>query len=509
MPTDVLMIGLDAVEPTLTDSWADAGLLPTFDWLRRSGTTVQIGSPIPGIGAAVWPEVNYGLGVSRTGLYETLIPLYFPSEGVSRKMRQDEIRGDSLFWIEASRAGKRVAAVDQLYSAPDPMSDALQLVDWGVHDRPFPSISSPMELLADTDRKYGRYPVSDCDALHGGTARGLGRLAGLLEQGAEAKAGLVTDLLRKSSWDLMTCTFTEGHCAGHQMWHLMAADAGLSRNGPGASGPADGMLRTYRALDAALGRVIEAAGPDALVAVICNKGMGPTLGGPQLMTEFLHHLGLGASRRLRRRLWDQVPGRAKSAMLKAIPVGVRDPVRRRAAIGAEPGFSDGARAMFMRNDQDAAIRLNIRGRDVNGVVGPGAESERLLGEIRTELLSLRHPEQPDQAIVERVVIADEVWSSDRAETIPDLLVEFRKDIGVIDGCESNRVGRIHIPVSGIRSGNHTSNHRGWVVGPGVTAGVKTTARTVDIAPTLLSRIGAPIPNGLDGEAIPALGGLAS
>jgi predicted AlkP superfamily phosphohydrolase/phosphomutase len=111
--------------------------------------------------------------------------------------------------------------------------------------------------------------------------------------------------------------------------------------------------------------------------------------------------------------------------------------------------------------------------------------------------------------VESVVIVDEEWSADRAETIPDMLVQFRKDIGVIDGCQSDRVGLIHIPVTGIRSGNHTSNHRGWVVGPGIRAGANNAARTVDIAPTLLSRIGVPIPDGVDGEAIPELGGLAS
>ena len=507
MPADTLMIGLDAVEPALIDRWAGAGILPTFDWLRRSGATVQINSPIPGIGAAAWPEVNYGISVARTGLYETLIPVYFPSEGQSRKVRQNEISTDNLFWIQASKAGRTTAAIDQPYSAPDPSVGALQLVDWGVHDRPFTATSSPTELLAETNQKYGLYPVSDCDALHGGTVRGLGRLATLLERGVEAKTNLVTDVLETANWDLFTCTFTEAHCAGHQMWHLMGDEYDDSNHHRRANERRNEILRIYRALDIALGRVIDAAGPDALVAVICNKGMGPNLGGPQLMTEFLHRLDLGAGRRLRRRVWDQVPAKAKSALLHAVPTKLRRPLRTRAAIGAEPGFAGNAPAMFMRNDQDASIRLNIVGRDANGVVPAGADADRLLEVIRSELLDLRHPEEPEQTIVERVVIADEVWGADRAETIPDLLVQFRKDIGVIDGCESSRVGRIHIPVTGIRSGNHTSNHRGWIVGPGVTAGLSTTARTVDIAPTLLSRIGVPIPAGVDGVPLGELGGM--
>jgi len=496
------MIGIDSLEPDLVDLWADAGLLPTFDWLRSNGTSVHLSSPIPGLGSAVWPEVNYGIGVARTGVFNIGVPQYFPREGVLRETREDEIPATSLFWIEASRAGKRVATIDQVYAVPEPGSEALQLIDWGVHDRPFPARSAPSDFLADIDTKHGPYPVVDCDAVHGGTAVGYARLTGQLEQGAEVKADLITDLLAESDWDLMTCTFTEAHCAGHQMWHLM-------ESGPtGIPDPSDGMLRTYVASDRALGRVIEAAGPDALIAVISNKGMGPNVGGPHLMTEVLHRLGLGAERRLRRRLWDRVPATMKSRMMKTLPPAVRDPLRRRAAVGAEPGFKAGSKAISIRSDQDAVVRLNLVGRDVHGVVRPGAEADRLLDELRTELLNLRHPTQSSQAIVEKVVIVDDEWDSNRAETIPDMIVHFRQDLGAIESCTSDRVGRIAIPLASIRTGNHNSHHRAWVVGAGVSAGATASAHTIDIAPTLLARLGVPIPADMEGIAIPALGGLA-
>ena len=504
MPANVVMVALDAMEPELIDKWGNAGHLPALHGFRANGVTVDMTSPVPGVRAGAWPEVNYGLSVARTGMFNVGVPQYFPREGVFRDLRQDEIPTRGLFWLEAARAGKKVAAIDQVYTAPDPASGALQLFDWGVHDRPFAAVSSPGGLVADTQKRYGAYPVQECDAIHGGSPAGYRELTEKLEQAAEVKANLLTDLLADSDWDLFAGMFSEPHCAGHQMWHLHDPPPGAS-----AGDASDSLFRVYQAVDRGVGRVMEAAGSDALVAVVANKGMGPSVGGYQLMSEILLRMGVGAGRRLRRRVWDRVPGSAKSRMLKVLPSRVRDPLRRRAALGGETGFGAGAGALAIRNDQDSAVRLNVVGRDVAGTVAPGEAADRMLEEIRTELLNLRHTRQPDQGIVDRVEITEETLGSHKSELIPDLLVYFRQDLGLLDSCESDRVGRVEIPVAGIRTGNHTSHHRAWVVGPGVTGGSSAQAQTIDIAPTLLSRIGVPVPDTVEGRALPQLGGLPS
>lgn len=505
MPADALLVGLDAMEPDLIARWADAGHLPTFASLRRDGVRVDVTSPVPGIRAGAWPEVNSGISVARTGMFNVGIPQYFPREGVFRDLRRDEIETDDLFWIQAAKAGKKVAAIDQVYTAADDRSTAVQLVDWGVHDRPFPPSASPPRLIADTEDRHGPYPVQDCDALHGARHSGYEELVEVLERAAEVKTDVLTGMLRRDRWDLVAGMFSEPHCAGHQMWHLHEPFDPAHTD----SELADALLRVYRAVDTGLGRVLEEAGPDAYVLVIANKGMGPNLGGYQLIPEFLHRLGVGASRRWRRKLWDQVPGALKARMLKAMPQGVRDPARKKAALGAEAGFVGDAQALSIRNDQDSAVRINLVGRDIAGNVAPGEQADALLDEIRTELLNLRLPSRPDQAIVESVEITEETLGSDRSELIPDLLVLFRKDLGILDACESDRVGRIALPVAGIRTGNHTSRHQAWVMGPGLEAGGTHAARTIDFAPTILSRLGVPIPDAVDGAVLPQLGGTGS
>ena len=488
------MIGVDSIEPTLVDAWADQGLLPAFDWLRRNGSTSDLASPFPGLAGGVWPEVNYGASAGKVGAWNILHSYRHPGESPLSAASK------SQFWLLASEAGKRAAVIDPVYGVLDRDSNTHQLLDWGMHDdRGFSAKSSPTDWLPAVRALYGPYPVDDCDSIHGATETGYLKLSGLLETAVELRTNLVADLLDASDWDLMACTFAAAHCAGHQMWHLLdPADAG---DGGSIRRDLQTMLRVYRALDSAVGRVIESAGSDALILVVALKGMGPSLGGQQLVPGVLHGLGLGPERRLRRRIWDHVPRTAKARLRKVLP----EQVRTKFLVGAEPGFHNGSRAMYIRSDQDAAVRLNLIGREAAGVVEPGEEADRILGRLRDEFLALRLPERSEEAIVERVIITDEHWDPGRVAGIPDMIVQFRTDLGVLDACTSDSIGTVRAPMTEARTGNHTSHHRLWAVGPGITAGARIEAHTTDVAPTLLSHLDVALPPGIDGRPIPELG----
>ncbi len=161
--------------------------------------------------------------------------------------------------------------------------------------------------------------------------------------------------------------------------------------------------------------------------------------------------------------------------------------------------------MYIRSDQDAAVRLNLIGREPAGEVKPGEEADRILARLRDEFHALRHVDRPEEAIVEHVTITDEDWDPGRIDLIPDMVVRFRTDLGVMEGCTSDSIGTVRSPLTETRTGNHNSHHRLWAVGPDVAEGSSITARTIDIGPTLLSHINAAIPPGVDGVPLAGLG----
>jgi predicted AlkP superfamily phosphohydrolase/phosphomutase len=145
-------------------------------------------------------------------------------------------------------------------------------------------------------------------------------------------------------------------------------------------------------------------------------------------------------------------------------------------------------------------------------VAPGDEARAVLDEIRSELLKLKDPATA-RPIVERVLVADDVFGAARHPDVPDLLVVFRPGKGPIETCESERVGRVHVPYYSHRqhrTGDHTVRTRIWAMGPDVEAGSRVSSASIlDIAPTILDLLDVPIPGDLDGRPIPLRMGAAA
>jgi hypothetical protein len=266
-----------------------------------------------------------------------------------------------------------------------------------------------------------------------------------------------------------------------------------------------------------MGRLIEAAGPEATVVVVASHGMGPLVGGPHLIPELLVRLGLGSD-----------AGRATQSRLRAVENWMKDriPTHRvplferlgrvpllraiQEPIGGLvfPLESRQTRAAFIPNNRIGAIRLNLKGREPYGSIAPGAEAEALVAELRGELLALEQPETGER-IVASVATGEEAFGPAAHPDLPDLLVRFRRDLGPLDACRSSRVGLVRLPARNARSprsGDHSGESRLWITGRGIPAGQRLPdAHVLDLAPTVLARLGVPLPDDLDGRPLPFAG----
>ncbi len=71
------------------------------------------------------------------------------------------------------------------------------------------------------------------------------------------------------------------------------------------------------------------------------------------------------------------------------------------------------------------LYLNIRGREREGIVEPGAQADALLQEIREKLLAVRDPKDGSQVIT-RIDFASEVYQGPYAHSGPDALVGYNR-----------------------------------------------------------------------------------
>jgi hypothetical protein len=89
--------------------------------------------------------------------------------------------------------------------------------------------------------------------------------------------------------------------------------------------------------------------------------------------------------------------------------------------------------------------------------------------------------------------------------VPDLIVRFRQDLGLLDTCESARIGRVHVPVGSRwarRSGDHSPRTTVWMTSselqPG---GLRDDGALTDIAPTLLAAVGCDVDARMRGRTL--------
>lgn len=517
MTAKLLIIGLDSAEATLIERWSADGHLPAFRRLQEQGATYRLDNCMETLPGAIWSELNTGISAGKRPDYSPTAQLH-TGDAIPRPVSADEMDPETYYWTMASRAGKRVAVVDSINCVPASDFNGIQVLQWGVHERHFPTLSSPPELLEELRARHGAFPVENCDT-HGSKTSGYRSLLEKLEVGVRRRTGMMLDLLGREDWDLFTCLYGEAHCVGHQFWcFLDPASSDYLADAP--QDLKDAVQTIYTAIDEGLAALMTASGPDTQILVVASHGMGPYVGGFQLMPEALLRLGMrgslldaddssnsGSARLFRRfQTWFGTLPAPVKAPFKQVAGAIPAYSRMRETIGHSdsPLASPLTKAATFRANRCQAIRLNLVGREPNGCVQPGAEADALVEELRRELSALTDPAS-GQPIVKSILTAEEAFGPDHHPNVPDLMIAFRDGYGRFDACFSDRTGLIRVPYGpphNPRSGDHSAESRLWMFGPGIeTTDTPLSANVLDLAPTVLSLLGVPLSAEFDGAPL--------
>jgi predicted AlkP superfamily phosphohydrolase/phosphomutase len=148
------------------------------------------------------------------------------------------------------------------------------------------------------------------------------------------------------------------------------------------------------------------------------------------------------------------------------------------------------------------LYLNLRGREREGIVEPGAQADGLLKEIREKLLGERDP-QNNQTPVTRVDRASEVYQGPYAGQGPDLLVGYNR--GYRAGWQTilgNFPSEVFEDNANPWSGDHCMD---YTLVPGVLLSNRpidaATPALTDIAPTIFAEFGIPKPGSMMGHSV--------
>ncbi len=500
----VLVIGLDGMTFDVARPLMDAGEMPTLAGLERGGVSGTLLSTYPPISAPAWVTFLTGNNPGRHGVYNFQnLDLSRYSSFSETLVNSSYFRGNTLL-DHAGAEGKRILAYRIPLTYPAWPVNGLLVSGPPTPDRKR-AYTAPVELASELP------PMTLLSHDELARAKRAGDVAAIDECNAyELK---VMDQITRRAIDDGTdviVTFT-GIPDGlhHSFWHLHDPRSPL--HDPAASTHDRNIIRRwYAEIDRMMAGWLAGLGDEWAVIVLSDHGGGPA---PTRYFNVNHFLAQGgylkptsASRARVARLVSRqvnalrrrVPG--KVWLKNHLPARLKSQVRQlRNGTGRVEWPATRAYAVPIFFPL-TGINLNVRGRQPQGIVEPGAEYERVRGEIMAAVAEVRDP-ATGAPLCRRVLRKEDVLSGPHLDNVPDILLVTADGI---DGGHDVDELLAAVPEAALRnnSGSHTMEGIFFAAGAPFQSGKQLASVDLgDILPTALHLAGVAIPEGIDGAVL--------
>ncbi len=485
----ICVLQFDAASVAALDRLLGEGRLPNLAALARGGRRVELETPAVDFAAGAFYTLYSGVELGDHGIF-------YPFQWAAAEQRAryaTAFDAAPAVWERLAAAGLRTLAIDPYESRPPQRANGVFVCGWGFADRVvLPRWSRPERAGRDYARRWGRGPQAT-EIFGRPRARDLLALRKKLVAAPRRIATLAEELLARESFDLAWLTFSAAHLAGHQFWDLSQLDAAALD--PSTRRTLEHALDdVYAAVDEAFGRVLEALPAGADVVVTSAVGMDVNTSRADLLPAMLARVlaggpidpgGAGAIWRLRAAM----PAGLRGAIAAAIP----DRAALELTARLELRGTDWAttRAFAHPADNQGYVRLNLKGRERDGIVDRG-QADELLDEIAAGLATFGDAD--GAPAVESTIRAPELYPGSHADRLPDLAVRWSgTPATTLTSLHSEEFGEVRRLGAGSgRSGNHTPGDAWAVVAPGASehAEPQRPPRLVDVAATVCEVTGA-------------------
>jgi predicted AlkP superfamily phosphohydrolase/phosphomutase len=458
MAPRALVIGLDCAPPQLVfERWRDD--LPTLRALMERGRYGVLRSCDPPITVPAWACMTSSRSPGALGIYGFRNRRDYSYDGLSiadsRAVRVPRV------WDVLSARGRPVIVIGVPPTYPVSAVNGVMISDFLTPDTERAQYTYPVELKQEIEGLVGRYMV-DVDNFR---TPDKGRLLVDLEEMTEKRFRVAEHLLETRPWDLFFMVEIGTDRVHHAFWRFADPEHRLYE--PGNRFEA-AMLDYYRARDERIARLLRFAGDDTAVLVVSDHG-AKRIDGGICVNEWLR--------------------REDYLVLKEAPA---EPTR------FTPDMVDWARtAAWGEGGYYARISLNVAGREPEGTVAAN-DYDALREELKVGLEALGDDKgRPIGTVVHR---PEDLYPEQRGIP-PDLLVYFGdlfwRSIGQVG------MGAVHVfeNDTGPDDANHASEGLYLIAARGIESGAGEERDLRDIAPTLLTLLGEPVPAEMEGRSL--------
>ena len=552
MKKQIIVIGLDACEPRLLEKWSSQGHLKNLKKIMDSGTYGRLDNTVNycdipteySTTEPLWSTFGTGCRPHKTGYWDTT--KYFEEDyGIVCDVVKSGYDYQEFPPFYALGKDYKVAILDLPVTVLCDQVNGVQVLGWGGHYPYTVNDSKPAELLPEIIKKYGKNPVLYNDNGLWWQKNYVSWIQDAVTKSIDGHKKIAKDLLKQDDWDLFLMVFGETHTIGHDLYnysneseHPTTPELLKSYKG------VDPLLRTYQEVDRAIGEILEEVDEDAYVLCFSVHGMAANftdLLSMAILPELLYRHsfpgkvaltagkvgttpGPVTTKPIRNswagEIWSQVDEpnpikklwytwthkkflrASKSGLLS--PYSLLDPpIEQELDMAWMPSMWYWSlwpkmKAFALPAFTNGHIRINLKGRDRDGIVEP--EEYNLLCEEITELLYDLKDGRTGKPVIKHVAKTRK-FPTDDDPKLPDADLVVLWDKPATDVVDSSQLGRVG-PLTHCRAGGHRGEGFLMAKGPGIVPGSDLPkGEVVDLPPTILNLMNAPLPDYFEGKPL--------
>lgn len=493
----VLVIGLDGGTWSIFDKFIEFGVMPNLQRLCAASYRAKLMSTIPPITPTAWASFATGMNPGKHGIYGFTVPRA-GSENYAAPLARRNLIDQPTLWRRLSDAGLEsiVLCVPLTYPA-EPIKGSLVtgMFTPGLHSKCTYPPSLKQELLTNNcmprfkmdvaPGKSGREANLLRRALRNDAADFLEDLSDITERLHKAACYLI-----KKPWRFFMPMFIGTDRIQHVLYDKIMS---ICLND--TSHLSQGIRKFYSQIDSIIGEIIEAAGDKTVCMLMSDHGFG-RCAGMYYLGQWLIEMGYTRYQPARLHHFGKII--LEMAHVKQLVRGyLSDKHILHTMSSSYPLDWSQSRVFFVHGD---GIRINVKGREAQGIVNPGAEYESLRQELRKQLLEIKDPTS-GRPVISRVWFAEEIYHGKCLQWAPDIVFEPSSD-----PCYTFAIGQLSSPCLKRKIVDYTGNHRTEGIFLAYGPDVKPNAngpgvQIVDLCPTILYQLGLPVPDDIDGRII--------
>jgi len=507
MVRKILVIGLDSAPLELIDPWVRQGKLPVLGQLMAQGFSGVLRSIIPPLSPAAWSSFATGMNPGKHGVFDHAYRRPGTYEVVPTNARRRA--GKTLWQLIGEQGGKvGVINVPETYP-PEPVNGFL------ITGMSTPSDDSdfcyPPTLAQELERAMGGYKVLGLRS-----KEDLDRALAGMHETVVMRLRAAAYLMSKYDPQFMIVVLQETDAVQHRFWKYMDPDH-PQYDPEGARRYGDAILGVYQRIDENLHLLLDQLDEDSVVIVMSDHGAGAIHKWLYLnnwlvrqglirfkrtpltwLKQILYRLGytpanaMELAMRLRLGLTDQAIKRVR------LSGSTNNPIFRMFLSFGDVDWSR-TRAYTLGGNM-TGIYVNLRGREPEGCVKPGAEYEALCDVIIARLTSLRDKEAKVQ-VATHIYRREELYTGPYLERAPDVVFDTYDERYVGFGGQEFTANVIMAP-SRLFNGCHRQEGMVILTGQPIRSGVRLGEHAIiDLAPSILYLLGYPVPANMDGRVM--------